>query len=285
MSTHTDNIIILGGGPAGIATALGLSKLDYPVVVICSPRSYAACEGLSERALAGLRNAGCHRAAASLPEPTPRSVCWNGLASSANQERLALREELDQSLLEDLQEAGIKRVWGRVVRLQQPEKSRITVTVLERDNTERLLSAGFVVDARGRTAPGGGADRVRGPETVSLLQRWQGPQGRGHSMAVSFADGWAWLARTGDGQRFTQITVAADAADFPKKPALRDYFFKYLTSIDEAGTFYQDAKPIGELVSRSSTNVLHLNPVQGRVIRVGDAAMAGDPLSGIGTWE
>jgi hypothetical protein len=120
---------------------------------------------------------------------------------------------------------------------------------------------------------------------VSLLQRWQGPPGKAHSMAVSFADGWAWLARTGDGQRFTQITVAADAPDFPKKPALRDYFFKYLTSVDEAGTFYRDAKPKGELVSRSSTNVLHLNPVQRRVIRVGDAAMAGDPLSGNGIFN
>jgi hypothetical protein len=126
---------------------------------------------------------------------------------------------------------------------------------------------------------------VRGPETVSLLQRWKGPETQAQSLAVSFTDGWAWLARTADGQRFTQVTVAADAADFPKKPALRDYFLQQLAGIEEAEPFTRDASMAGELVARSSTAVLHPDPLQQRLMRVGDAAMASDPLSGNGIFN
>ena len=104
-------------------------------------------------------------------------------------------------------------------------------------------------------------------------------------MAASFADGWAWLARTADGQRFTQVTLAADAPDFPKKSALRDYYFQHLGSVEEALEFYQDAEPQGELTARSSTAVLHNDSLQGRLIRVGDAAIAPDPLSGNGIFN
>lgn len=283
--SRPEQIIVLGAGPAGATAALGLKALGYPVLVVSSPRSYASCEGLSERALAGLRNAGCRRAAASLPQPTPRFACWNGLANSANQERLALREKLDQALLEDLENNDVRLVSGRIGRLEHLENGDISVTVSEAGGAERVLNAHFVIEARGRSAPGGGAERARGPATVSLLQRWRGPPTEPKSTAVSFADGWAWLASTGDGQRFTQITVAADAADFPKRPALRDYFFRYLNSIEEAREFYSDAETVGELVARSSTSVLYRNPIQHRVMRIGDAALAGDPLSGNGIFN
>ncbi|RLA39069.1 MAG: FAD-dependent oxidoreductase, partial [Gammaproteobacteria bacterium] len=228
MNNQTIDIVILGGGPAGVVTALGLNKLGYEVLVVSSPRPYRACEGLSERALVGLRNAGCLRAAATLPAATPRYVCWNGVANSANQERLALRETLDMALLQDLEHADIKLVQGRVSRLMQGEHDRVSVTLIEDGGKRVELSARFAIDARGRNAPGGGSDRTRGPETVSLLQHWQGPPVAAQSMAVSFSEGWAWLARTADGQRFTQVTVAADAPDFPKKSALHDYFQKHL---------------------------------------------------------
>ena len=284
-ASTTVDVIILGSGPAGTATALGLGKLGYEVVVISSPRGFRACEGVSERVLEGLRSAGCHRACAALPPPTPRNVRWNGVTSSANQERLVLREEFDKALLEDLHQGGIKLVPARVSGIAWPEDSLARVSLEDHGGKETRISASFVVEARGRTAPGGGEARIRGPETVSLLQHWRGPRCTPQSMAASFADGWAWLARTADGQRFTQVTLAADAADFPKKSALRDYYFQHLGSVDEAAEFYQDADPQGELTARSSTAVLHDDTVQGRFIRIGDAAIAPDPLSGNGIFN
>ena len=284
-ASTTVDVVILGSGPAGTATALGLSKLGYEVAVISSPRGFSACEGVSERVLEGLRSAGCHRACAALPPPTPRNVRWNGVPSSANQERLVLREEFDKALLEDLGQAGIKVVTARINRIDWPADTLANVSIAGHGGKQTRISAGFVVEARGRTAPGGGEARVRGPESVSLLQHWQGPQCTPQSMAASFADGWAWLARTADGQRFTQITLAADAPDFPKKSALRDYYFQHLSSVEEAVEFYQDAEPQGELAARSSTAVLHNDSLQGRLIRVGDAAIAPDPLSGNGIFN
>lgn len=285
MGIETVDVIVLGGGPAGTATALGLRKLGYGVTVIASRRGFDACEGVSERVVDGLRNAGCHRACASLPAPTPRYVRWNALSSSANRERLVLREEFDAALLDDLRQAAVKVISARASRIEWPQSTLARVTIADHDGKEVQLTAGFVVEARGRTAPGGGEARIRGPETVSLLQHWRGPQCTPRSMAVSFADGWAWFARTADGQRFTQLTLAADAADFPKKPALRDYYFQRLSSVDEAAEFYRDADPQGELTARSSTAVLHRDTVQGRLIRVGDAAIAPDPLSGNGIFN
>jgi flavin-dependent dehydrogenase len=207
------------------------------------------------------------------------------VSSSANQERLVLREEFDQALLEDLHQAGITVIPARASRIDWPEDTLAGLSIADHDGKETRIDASFVVEARGRTAPGGGEARIRGPETVSLLQHWRGPQCAPQSMAASFADGWAWLARTADGQRFTQVTLAADAADFPKKSALRDYYFQHLSSVEEALEFYQNAEPQGELTARSSTAVLHNDSLQGRLIRVGDAAIAPDPLSGNGIFN
>ena len=51
-------ILILGAGPAGAAVALGLRRLGHPVTVISEWRRFAAVEGVSQRVLEGLRNAG-----------------------------------------------------------------------------------------------------------------------------------------------------------------------------------------------------------------------------------
>jgi flavin-dependent dehydrogenase len=285
MNIPAVDVVVFGSGPAGTTTALGLKKLGYAVTVISSPRTFAACEGISERVVEGLRNAGCQNAGSSLPAPTPRFVRWDGVSSSANQERLVLREEFDGALLEDLRQAGIEVVLARVGRIEWPEETLANITIVDQDDRESLVTAGFIVDARGRSAPGGGETRIRGPETVSLLQHWRGPACPPQSMAATFADGWAWLARTADGQRFTQITLAADAPGFPKKSGLRDYYLHHLNSVPEAARFYQDAIPQGELTARSSTSVLHKKVVRGRFIRVGDAAMAPDPLSGNGIFN
>ncbi|WP_286775909.1 FAD-dependent oxidoreductase, partial [Pseudomonas sp. UBA800] len=51
-------ILVLGAGPAGAATAIGLRRLGYPVTVVSDWRRFAAVEGVSQRVLEGLRHAG-----------------------------------------------------------------------------------------------------------------------------------------------------------------------------------------------------------------------------------
>ena len=67
-------LVILGAGPAGAATALGLRRLGYPVTLVSEWRRFAALEGVSLRVLEALRGAGLEQALTA-PIKTPRSKC------------------------------------------------------------------------------------------------------------------------------------------------------------------------------------------------------------------
>jgi len=278
------DVAVLGAGPAGAAVALALTRLGHRVVVAAWPRGFSACEGISERVLAGLANAGFARALEDLPVPSPRAVSWNGSYHSANTERLLLRRDFDSALLRDLDAAGVevRRVRGEVL-----HQGADDVELGLRDSSGRrsVLRARLVVDARGRAAPRAAGARVRGPETVSLLQRWEGPPAGPESAVTSFHDGWAWFARTAVGETFTQITLSADDRAIPKRSGLRRYFFRRLAGLPESRAFVEGHNAVGVLAARACTPILQAPLLDGRVLRVGDAAMAVDPLSGNGIFQ
>lgn len=278
------DIAVVGAGPAGAAVALGLVRLGYRVVAIAWPRGFSACEGVSERVLAGLASAGFSRALENLPAASPRAVSWNGSYHSANTERLLLRREFDRRLLRDLESNGVGLVHGRVHELRTI-RDGVELGVRNADGSRSVLHARFAVDARGRAAPRGAASRVRGPETVSLLQRWEGPPAGAESAVTSLRDGWAWFARTGEGETFTQLTLSADERRLPKRTGLRHYFLRRLAEVPESRAFVEGQNAVGVLAARASTAILHAPLLDGRVLRVGDAAMAVDPLSGNGIFQ
>jgi 2-polyprenyl-6-methoxyphenol hydroxylase-like FAD-dependent oxidoreductase len=108
-------IVILGGGPAGAAVALGLKQLGYQAITLVSEaRPFKAMEGISERVVDGLRGAGFEHALKGLPEPSARFVTWNGSSNQANTERLIDRVSFDQALMMDLAIQGIYVIQGRV---------------------------------------------------------------------------------------------------------------------------------------------------------------------------
>ena len=276
------HIVIAGSGPAGTATALGLQKMGFAVTVVTSPRGFVACEGISERVLQGLHNAGIRCALDTIAPPSPRRASWNGLQSEANTERLVRRDHFDRALLKDLEGARIPVIHGRVSQIRSVERG-VSVSGTETGGEAFALHGAFFIDARGRSAPGGRQPRMRGPETVSLLQAWRGGPGEAQSAAISYAGGWAWMARFNDGSRYTQLTLAAEAV--PAKPQLADFFFERLHQIEQAGPFHGGAAPAGELTARSATAILCCDPIAGHTMRIGDAALAVDPLSGNGIFQ
>ncbi|WP_299200010.1 tryptophan 7-halogenase [uncultured Amphritea sp.] len=276
------HIVVLGGGPAGGATALGLRKLGYDVSVIAEPRPFKAVEGISERVLEGLRNAGFNQALAKLPQPSPRLASWNGATNSANTEMLINRSELDRGIGQDLQAAGVNLIQGRVGKVVA-DSDRFTVEI--KDEDAQSVSAGFLVEARGRSAPAAGLARLRGSETVSLLQYWQGEPCQPQSAAESFQDGWAWMAAWSDGTRYLQLTFDVATADLPDKAQLIDHCNAILRTLPRAQPFIANAEPTGIIHARTSTPILCRKAVGDNWIRVGDAAMAVDPLSGNGIFQ
>lgn len=277
-------ILVLGGGPAGGAVAIGLCRLGYPVTLVGEPRPFDAVEGISDRVVQGLQGAGFNLALDEMADPSPRQVTWNGLTSAANTERLIPRQRFDQALLQDLAQQGVQVVQGRV-KSCQPNGSGYLADVELTDGSVQTLSGDFLVEARGRAAPASGVPRVKGAQTVSLLQYWEGPAAASRSAVQSFADGWAWMALRGDGRRYLQLTLDVASINLPPKSELSDWCRQRLEQLEQAQPFMQDAEPAGDVYARTSTPVLCEHSAGDNWIRVGDAAMAVDPLSGNGIFQ
>ncbi len=310
----TKKIVVLGAGPAGGAVALGLKRLGYSVQVIGEPRPFSAVEGISDRVVEGLRYAGFNRVIANLPDPSARNAVWNGEHNSANTERLIDRQQVDQLILEDLRAADIGVVEAKISKVFEQEQASNQgdkgFVIRLADDSE--LNVDFLVEARGRAAPSAHLPRIRGPETLSLLQYWQGPETERGSAAVSLADGWAWMAKTESGKRYLQLTLdvgvnkssnSANTSDnnavasngdgnnssgshkLPGKDQLAKYCRQRFEQIPEAAEFMADAEPVGIPHGRTSTPILCEQTVGANWLRVGDAAMAVDPLSGNGIFQ
>jgi len=278
------SIVVLGAGPAGAAVALGLKRLGHEVRVVSEWRRFAALEGVSQRVLEALRNTGLTQALAVAGEPSRRHARWNSEAQSRNVEFLLDRPRFDQGLRDDLHRAGVEVIEARVLGVRV-EDGR---SLIELDGAPSL-SADFHVEARGRQAPQhdksvGRAER--GPETLSLLNRWQGPAGKSASAVESQPDGWVWMARQADGRCYWQWTLDVAATPLPDKAALLDFCRERRWQSPLARAFFDnDQEQALELHARSSTAIL--TPVCGgdHWLRVGDAAMAVDPLSGNGIFQ
>lgn len=270
-------IVVLGAGPAGAATAIGLRRLGYAVTVVSDWRRFAAVEGVSQRVLEGLRHAGLGGALSRAATPASRQVRWNGQHLQMNQEFLLDRQPFDRALRDDLQREGVSLVEGRVREVAHEGGHRVRL------DDGQVLGADFLVEARGRQAPLA-ADRLRGPETVSLLNVWQGSPGTPASAVESLEDGWAWMARLEDGRCYWQVTL--DAAGLPGKAGLADYCAqRRARSAQVAELFDEQALKPAQVHARSSTAILAGECVGHDWIRVGDAAMAVDPLSGNGIFQ
>ncbi|MCY1423039.1 hypothetical protein D9M71_387440 [compost metagenome] len=127
---------------------------------------------------------------------------------------------------------------------------------------------------------------MRGPETLSLLNRWQGLSGKTASAVQSLEDGWVWMARQADGRCYWQLTVDVASAQLPGKAQLLDYCCerRFQSALAQA-FFEQRGETDLQLHARSSTAILSQQACGDNWIRVGDAAMAVDPLSGNGIFQ
>lgn len=272
-------LVVLGAGPAGAAVALGLQRLGYRVCVVSEWRRFEALEGVSQRVLDGLRHAGLSNALATAAAPSPRRVAWNGEDRVLNQECLLDRPRFDAALREDLRAADVELIEARVRQVESSESGhRIAL------ESGALLDADFLVEARGRQAPLAGGRR-RGPETLSLLLRWRQAAGPAASAVESLVDGWSWMARLDDGRCYWQITLDAANAELPAKERLAAYCVRRRDQSALAHQLFGATVQAGELHARSSTAILFHEAGGSNWLRVGDAAMAVDPLSGNGIFQ
>ncbi|WP_127806895.1 FAD-dependent oxidoreductase [Hydrogenophaga sp. NH-16] len=282
-------VVVLGAGPAGAAVALGLRRLGHTVTVVGVPRAFDAIEGVSDRVVAGLRGVGIEAALAAIAEPSPRRATWAGQTTALNSERLVDRTAFDRLLWQELQDHGIECIAARVMRWAPGEhgESGHALQIQRPDDTQpRTLRVRFVVEARGRLAPHPPQGVTRGPETVALLWRGQGaPGGEAGSAVESLPGGWAWCARLPGGAVALQLTVDPSSITLPPRAQLGAFIRERLSTVEAALPFLDTAATEVHALARTSGAVLAPEVCGDRWLRVGDAAMAADPLSGNGIFQ
>lgn len=272
---HESDILVAGGGPAGCVAALGLVDLGHSVRLITQKRR-PSIEGLSERVMRALEASGCRVALAAIGPPVRREASWNGVDTAANQEWVVARERFDTALLEDAAAAGVEIVHERIARIGRTAEG----WQVEAEPGQRW-SGSYLVEARGRRSPG---RRLRGPATTALGRLFEDVPKRARTAVAGFAQGWAWYASTGDGTGFLQIAVPS-AAPLPKRAWLPDFFDRILEEIGPARDWVGAGRAVGEVFARHAEASRAISPLEDRLIRIGDATLAVDPLSGHGVFE
>ena len=269
------DITVTGGGPAGCIAALGLVGLGHRVRLITRPRR-SSVEGLSERVLGALETSGCRRALAAVGPAVRREASWHGTTSAANQEWVVARERFDRALLEDAAAAGVDIVAGRITQIERTRDGWRAQT-----GDAQRWSSGCLVEARGRRAPG---SRTRGPATTALGRLFNGVPEQARTAVAAFPRGWAWYASTGNGTAALQI-VLSSAAPLSKRPGLPALFEGLLDEIGPARDWLGAGQAVGEVFAHHADASRAHVPIEDGLIRVGDAALALDPLSGHGVFE
>lgn len=289
MTPMERGIVVLGAGPAGAAVALGLRRLGHAVTVVGVPRAFDAIEGVSERVVAGLRGVGIEAALAAIAEPSPRRATWAGATTALNSERLVDRAAFDRRLWQELQDHGVECLAARVMRWTpgEPGADGHALQIQRPDDLQpQALRARFVVEARGRLTPHPPQGMTRGPDTLALLWRGQSePGGEAGSAVESLRDGWAWCARLPGGAIALQLTLDPSAVDLPPRAQLGDFIRERLSTVDAARPFLAHPAVEGHALARTSGAVLAPEVCGETWLRVGDAAMAADPLSGNGIFQ
>ena len=274
------DVAVLGAGPAGALIAVALRRLGFEPTIYAAPRPFKSVEGVSARVLDALQSAGLNKAAVCASAAVTRSVAWNGDHSAANTEHLIERSLFDIALQQDLKQAGVQCVSARVSALVRSPSGWL----IETDSSKPSTLAQFIVDARGRMAPKASEQRVRGPESIAFTQRWSGPPGEPRVFAGSHPFGWVWLAQQETGERYLQLVVDAERY-FPPRAQLSAWLSAQFARVDALDELMQGASPVAEPVARGCTPILQAPLNEAAYLRVGDAAMAVDPLSGNGIFQ
>lgn len=276
-------IVIAGGGPAGVAAASRLAVLGHDVTLLARRRQNFAVEGISFRVLEGFRAAGLSGVIEHLPGPVERHSFWNDEERTTGEEWLAERNVFDKQL------ASAARRFANIRDARfiaaTPKDGTVEATIEATNGRRSSLRADFLIDARGRGAPGGGR-RIAGPNALALCRRYKSKSKLPPSTWLeTCAKGWAWLAVPHNGQAYLQISIAGERGSLPGRAALEAHFETLLHDFPGMRERLRGSEGIGAVFARPAGASVCSAPVQERMLRVGDAAMTIDSLSGHGVFE
>jgi flavin-dependent dehydrogenase len=273
MSPQAD-IVVLGGGPAAVATACRLRRLGHGVQLIGLARG-AAVEGLSWRTLELLRAGGLNEAAESASGAGARSGTWAGTPVPQSMEYVLDRSVFGAALMRDAQTCGVPVRAERVVRVAAAAGRWRVQTVSD------AVDCDVVVDARGRRVQ---RIRERGPGLVAVGQRLRlGASSGVFTRVHALVHGWCWIASDGRGMGWLQSTVSS--RDARLRDGLARHMAECLAAVSARNAELGAAVAVGVPVARASSATWAARSAQPGFLAIGDAQVAIDPLCGHGIYE
>ena len=281
------NIAIAGGGPAGAVAAALLARLGYRVALANLPSKQTRIEGLSPRIADVLTTNGI--AFDGVSAPSQRRVDWGSFQGDQNVEQIVDRSVFDASLLAQAERDGVDIYRQRVVSIL-PESGHICLEgghiCLEGG---QILHSDLLIEARGRRAPrlrdaGYARDKQIGPNNLSVAgiipadSKVTLPAG---SHIQARPNGWIWRAGLPDGRVWQQIVTDSTAAKSGLKSGARTRVEALWHHAQEGA----EAVPLPHHPVVGSAGLrLNAPRLDPRCLRLGDAAVALDPLSGHGMF-
>lgn len=278
------DVVVVGGGPAGATIATRLAQLGHSVAVIergASRRSHRF-ETLAAGTLDLLDVSGAGRAvrATDAREVPAIERAWDGprtLGPLAPGSLAIDRDRFDAALRDHAVASGVD------VRCPVIATSTLAVGDCWSVSTDDggTLRGRFLVDATGRQAgPAGARPTASAPSTLAVTQRWIGDVPRGPAVATT-DDGWVWCAPAPLPAGGCEVTAFVDRDAWRSLPG-GTATARYERIVGTSGVLGPGATTTGRLRTSDASAGLATELAAGTRLRIGDAAMALDPLSSTG---
>lgn len=281
-------VCVIGGGPAGSVFSSRMAALGHDVTLIERlpfPRRRLG-ESLSPGALPLLETIGAGRAietAGFTPVGSVR-VDWDGERRLREDPRrqglLVERGEFDRLLLSRASDLGVRILQPARLLKSDRQGAGWTITV-ETDGGQDDLHADFLADARGRSGRG----KLRtGCRTLALHAYWRGSALPVQPRIEAGRDAWYWGVPLPGGLYNTLVFV--DTLRFrERRSASLHAAFLELLSASRLMDGCKEAVMTEPVQATDATPYLDENPATLSTIRIGEAALAVDPISSSGVQK
>lgn len=285
------NICVIGAGPAGSTFAARMAQLGHSVCLVERarfPRSHLG-ESLSLGVSPLLETIGAREAVEAAGFLRVRSVRvkWDAalqVREDAREQGLLVdRGEFDRLLMERAKALGVRVLQPARVRQSRNDHDGWRIEVDAGGNPAQLR-VDFLAEATGRSAGFNANKRRTGCRTIALYAYWRGRALPEDPSIEAGSDAWYWGVPLPDGTYNTLVFVDAKHFRTARPGSLTTRFLELLGRSSLAAGC-RTAHLAGPVRAAEATPYLDESSVTPSSIKVGEAALAIDPISSSGVQK